>query len=328
MYDFIIISCFMQKFMIIYKKIKDRYIKKGEKTVENEDRIVKFLAYDGKVSIICANTTYLVEQSRKIHDFSPVVTAAFGRVITVASMMATNMKDLDNSLTIQIKGDGPIGNIVVSANCFPKLKGYVQNPTLDLPLNKEGKLDVSGAVGKTGFINVVKDLGLKEPYIGMVPIVSGEIAEDFTNYFGTSEQIPTVVALGVLVNNKGVSKSGGYILSLMPDATETEIKKIEDSIKDIEPISKMLDQNMSLEEIAKRVTGDENVRVIEENIIPVYECDCSKERFKNGLITIGKEELEKIVTEEEKIETVCHFCNKKYEFTKEELEEMVNNLKG
>ena len=260
--------------------------------MENNDRIIKFLAYNGKVSIICANTTYLVESARNLHDFSPVVTAAFGRVITIASMMAINMKDLDNNLTIQVKGDGPIGNIVVSANCFPKLKGYVQNPTVDIPLNKDGKLDVSGAVGKSGFLNIIKDLGLKEPYIGMVPLISGEIAQDFTNYFATSEQTPTVVSLGVLVNKDVVSKSGGYLLNLMPDATESEIKKIEESIKNIEPISKMLDNNMSLEEIAKRVTGDENVKIIEENIIPVYECDCSKERFKRGLTTLGKEELE------------------------------------
>lgn len=294
--------------------------------MENNDRIIKFLAYNGKVSIICANTTYLVETARELHDFSPVVTAAFGRVITIAAMMAINMKDLDNSLTIQIKGDGPVGNIVVSANCFPKLKGYVQNPTVDIPLNKEGKLDVSGAVGKSGFLNIIKDLGLKEPYIGMVPLVSGEIAQDFTNYFASSEQTPTVVSLGVLVNKDGVSKAGGYLLNLMPDATESEIKKIEESIENIEPISKMLDNNMSLEEIAKTVTGDENVKIIEENIIPVYECDCSKDRFKRGLTTLGKEELEDMVAKEEKIETVCHFCNKKYEFTKEELEEIINNL--
>lgn len=294
--------------------------------MENNDRIIKFLAYNGKVSITCANTTYLVETARELHDFSPVVTAAFGRVITIASMMAINMKDLDNSLTIQIKGDGPVGNIVVSANCFPKLKGYVQNPTVDIPLNKEGKLDVSGAVGKSGFLNIIKDLGLKEPYIGMVPLVSGEIAQDFTNYFASSEQTPTVVSLGVLVNKDGVSKAGGYLLNLMPDATESEIKKIEESIENIEPISKMLDNNMSLEEIAKTVTGDENVKIIEENIIPVYECDCSKDRFKRGLTTLGKEELEDMVAKEEKIETVCHFCNKKYEFTKEELEGIINNL--
>lgn len=294
--------------------------------MENNDRIIKFLAYNGKVSIICANTTYLVETARELHDFSPVVTAAFGRVITIAAMMAINMKDLDNSLTIQIKGDGPVGNIVVSANCFPKLKGYVQNPTVDIPLNKEGKLDVSGAVGKSGFLNIIKDLGLKEPYIGMVPLVSGEIAQDFTNYFASSEQTPTVVSLGVLVNKDGVSKAGGYLLNLMPDATESEIKKIEESIENIEPISKMLDDNMSLEEIAKTVTGDENVKIIEENIIPVYECDCSKDRFKRGLTTLGKKELEDMVAKEEKIETVCHFCNKKYEFTKEELEGIINNL--
>ena len=199
--------------------------------MENKDRIIKFLAYEGKVSIVCANTSYLVEQARKTHDLSPVATAALGRTLTIASIMGINMKDMDDSLTIQVKGDGPLGSMVVVANNFPKVKGYVQNPLVDLPLNREGKLDVGGAVGKNGFLNVIKDIGLKEPYIGMVPIVSGEIAEDFTNYFATSEQLPSVVALGVLVDQNGVKSAGGYIVTLMPDATEVEIEKIEEAIK-------------------------------------------------------------------------------------------------
>ena len=294
--------------------------------MENNDRIIKCLAYEGKVSIICADTTYLVEQARKIHDLSPVATAALGRTLTVSSIIAINMKDKDDRLTVQIKGDGPIGNIVVVANNFPELKGYVGNNLLDLPLNKNGKLNVGQAVGKNGFLNVIKDIGLKDPYIGMVPLVSGEITEDFTNYFATSEQTPSVVSLGVLVNSDGVKKSGGYVLTLMPDATEDIIEKIEKNIEKIDSISKMLDENIPLIEIAKKATGDENIKVIEENIIPVYECDCSKEKIEKGLIAIGKDELKDIIETQGNIETVCHFCNKKYNFSKQELQNLLDNI--
>ncbi len=294
--------------------------------MENNDRIIKCLAYECKVSIICADTTYLVEQARKIHDLSPVATAALGRTLTVSSIIAINMKDKDDRLTVQIKGDGPIGNIVVVANNFPKLKGYVGNNLLDLPLNENGKLNVGQAVGKNGFLNVIKDIGLKDPYIGMVPLVSGEIAEDFTNYFATSEQTPSVVSLGVLVNSDGVKKSGGYVLTLMPDATEDIIEKIEKNIEKIDSISKMLDENIPLIEIAKKATGDENIKVIEENIIPVYECDCSKEKIEKGLIAIGKDELKDIIETQGNIETVCHFCNKKYNFSKQELQNLLDNI--
>ena len=288
--------------------------------------MIKFSAEEGKVSIICADTTYLVEQARKIHDLSPVATAALGRTLTVSSIIAINMKDKDDRLTVQIKGDGPIGNIVVVANNFPELKGYVGNNLLDLPLNKNGKLNVGQAVGKNGFLNVIKDIGLKDPYIGMVPLVSGEIAEDFTNYFATSEQTPSVVSLGVLVNSDGVKKSGGYVLTLMPYATEDIIEKIEKNIEKIDSISKMLDENIPLIEIAKKATGDENIKVIEENIIPVYECDCSKEKIEKGLIAIGKDELKDIIETQGNIETVCHFCNKKYNFSKQELQNLLDNI--
>ena len=289
------------------------------------DKIIKILAYDGRVSIICAQTTDLVEKARKTHDLSPVATAALGRTLTVASMMAVNMKNEDDRLTIQIKGNGPLGGMVVVANKEPKLKGYVVNPVVDLPLNN-GKLDVGNAIGKEGYLNVIKDIGLKEPYIGMVPLVSGEIAEDFASYFATSEQTNTAVNLGVLVNQDGVKASGGYIVTPMPDATEDDLFILENRIKEAKPLSQMLDENMSLLDIAKDLTGDENAKVIEENIVPVYECDCSKGKIEKGIISLGKEELEDIIHTEEKIETVCHFCNEKYVFTKEELENILKEL--
>ena len=215
------------------------------------DKIIKFLAYNGKVSVICADTTNLVEEARKVHDLSPVVTAAFGRILTITAIMAIEMKNSKDRLTVQVRGNGPIESAIVTANNFPMLKGYVSEPKVDLPLNEFGKLDVSGAIGYEGYINVIKDIGLKKPYIGISPLVSGEIAEDFANYFVNSEQRQSAVALGVLVNKEGVKSAGGYLINPMPDATEEEISKIEKAIFEAGAMSKMLDNNLSLEDIAK-----------------------------------------------------------------------------
>ena len=279
--------------------------------------------YDGKISIICANTTELVEEARKIHDLSPVVTAAFGRLLTITTIMASEMKGIKDKITVQLKGNGPIGMLLATANNYPRIKGYVTNPIVDIPLNDMEKLDVGGAIGNAGFVNVIKDIGLKEPYIGICPLVSGEIAEDFAEYFAKSEQKNTAVALGVLVDKKGVKSSGGYIITPMPDATDEEITQVEQSIFKAGAISKMLDQNLSLVDIAKKVSGDENVKIIEENITPIYECDCSKEHMSDGLATLDKIVLKEMIEEDKKAELICHFCNKKYTFSKEELEEIL-----
>lgn len=289
------------------------------------DKIMKFLAYDGKVSVICANTTEMIEKARKTHDLSPVATAALGRVITIASIMGAEMKNSRDRLTLQIKGSGPLGMMVAVANNFPKVKAFVTNPHVDLPLNDIGKLDVGTAVGTEGYINVIKDIGMKEPYIGISPIVSGEIAEDFANYFMNSEQRESAVALGVLVDKNGVKSSGGYLIQLMPGSTEEEITKIEQAIFKAGAISKMLDQELTLEEIAKKITGDDDVKIMEQDITPIYECDCSKEHMADGLITIGRKELQDIIEKEGKAELVCHFCNKKYEFAKAELENLLRD---
>ena len=262
------------------------------------DKIIKFLAYDGKISVICANTTDMVEEARKVHDMSPVVTAAFGRLLTVTAIMATEMKGSKDKLTVQLKGNGPIGVMIATANNKPIVKGYATNPVVEIPLNEDGKLDVGGAVGYEGYINVIKDIGLKEPYIGIAPLVSGELAEDFANYFVNSEQRNSAVALGVLVDKNGVKSSGGYLINPMPDATDEEITKIEQAIFKAGAISKMLNQNLTLEEIAKKVTGDENIKEIGENVEPKYFCDCSKEHMKDALISIGKNDLEEILKED------------------------------
>ncbi len=290
------------------------------------DKITKFLAHNEKISIVCIDTTALVEEARKIHDLSPLVTAAFGRLLTITAIMAQEMKNKTDKITIQIKGNGEIGTMLTTATNEPKVKGYVANPYVDLPLNEFRKLDVGGAVGQEGYIHVIKDIGLKDPYIGISPLTSGEIADDFTNYFVNSEQRQSAVALGVLVNKDGVKAAGGYLITPMPDATDEEISKVEQAIFKAGAISKMLDENLTLLEIAKKVTGDKNVKVIEDEKIPAYECDCSKENIAEGLATLGKTEIENIIEEDGKAEIICHFCNKRYNFTKEELEEIKNSI--
>jgi molecular chaperone Hsp33 len=291
-----------------------------------QDRIIKFLAHNGKISVICADTTNLVEKARKTHDLSPVVTAAFGRMLTITAIMGAEMKNVKDKLTVQIKGTGPIEMMVATTNNFPAVKGYVANPQVDIPLNEFGKLDVGGAVGYEGYINVIKDIGLKDPYIGISPLTSGEIADDFANYFVNSEQRNSAVALGVLVDKNGVKSAGGYLINPMPDATEEEISQVEQAIFKAGAMSKMLDEKLTLKEIAQKITGDENIEIIEENITPIYQCDCSKQHMADSLATIGKEELQDIIETEEKAEIVCHFCNTKYQFSKQELEEIIKNI--
>lgn len=285
-----------------------------------QDEIKKFLAYKGRISITCINTTELVEETRKIHDLSPVVTAAFGRLITITALMGNEMKNTQDKLTVKIKGNGPIGTMLITANNVPEVKGYVENSIVDIPLNDIGKLDVGSAVGNTGYIYVVKNIGLKEPYIGISTLKSGEIADDFAEYFSKSEQKQTAVALGVLIDKNGVKSAGGYIVTPMPDATETDISNVEKAIFEAGAISKMLDSELTLKEIAIRVTGDENVEIISENITPKYKCNCSKEKMKTALNSLNIEELKDIVENKGTAEVVCNFCNKKYLFTEEELE--------
>ena len=298
-----------------------------------KNKAIKFLAYNKKVSIMCIDTTELVEQIRKTHDLTPTVTAAAGRVATVASMMAhLEIKELTDNITIQIKGTGPIGSMVAVSSLESKkmanVKMYVQNPHVELPLKPNGKIDVGGAVGAEGYLNVIKQNELTNSnYNGLIPLVSGEIAEDFTEFFAKSEQKPTALALGVLVNKDGVKRAGGYIINLMPDATDEEISKIEESLKIAKPISEMLDEEMSLEEIARIVTGDECVEILEQDLYVIYKCNCSKEKIERGIISLGKEEISKIIEEDGKLEAECHFCHKKYNFSIEELKEIEKGAK-
>lgn len=292
-----------------------------------EDKIINFLAFDGKVNIKCISSTNLVEEARKIHDLSPVTTAAMGRLLTIGSLMGSNLKSENDKITLQIKSNGPIDTMIVVANKSSNVRGYIKNPNVDIPLKTNGKLDVGSAVGKDGMLYIIRDIGLKEPYVGLTPLVSGEIAEDFTEYFAKSEQVPTAISLGVLVNKNGVKSAGGYIVQLMPGVTEEEISKIEKNLKRMPPISKLLEKNMTLEDIAGRITGDGMLYMIGEDLFPKYECDCKRSRIEKGLISLGVKELDEMINTDGKAEVVCKFCKKKYVFSKENLEKIKEKCK-
>lgn len=292
-----------------------------------QSRMIKCLAYEGKVSIKCIDSTSIVEEARKIHDLSPVTTAALGRMLTIGSLMGSNLKEDDDQITLQIKSNGPIDTMIVVSDKYANVKGYIKNPNVDIPLKSNGKLDVGSAVGKDGMLYITKDIGLKEPYVGLTKLVSGEIAEDFAEYFAKSEQIPTAIALGVLVDKNGVKSAGGYIVQAMPDATEQDISNLEKNLSTIPPISKLLEQNKSLEEIAELISGDDKLLIFEYANSPEYKCDCERSRIEKGLISIGKKELENIINTDGKAEVICRFCKKAYNFSKEDLEKLKNECK-
>ncbi|MCU9594350.1 Hsp33 family molecular chaperone HslO [Caldibacillus thermolactis] len=283
------------------------------------DYIVKALGYEGEVRAYAIRSTETVKEAQRRHDTWATASAALGRTLTASAMMGTMLKDNDR-ITVKIEGDGPIRLILVDASANGKVRGYVANPHVHFDLNEKGKLDVRRAVGTNGMLTVIKDLGLKEKFSGQVPLVSGEIGEDFTYYFATSEQTPSAVGVGVLVNpDHTILASGGFIIQIMPGATDSTISEIENRLNTIKPISTMIREGMTPEEILEELLGD-NIKVLET--VPVeFECTCSKERFGNALIGLGSQELQEMIDEDEQAEAQCHFCNEKYLFTKEELEE-------
>ena len=296
------------------------------------DVVKKYLVHNGKASIIVADTTELVEYVKNLHDLTPTTTAAMGRFVTISGIMGlTEIKEKDDLITVQMNGRGPAGSLVSVIkfeNNTSIVKAYISEPHTELPIREDGKIDVGGAIGNNGYLNIVRKNNVTDSnYSGLVPLVSGEIAEDFAEYFVKSMQKPTVLALGVLVNKDGVKKAGGFLLNLMPDAEEDVIVKIEEALSKAPAISKMLDDDESLEDIVKIVSGDENPELIEDSLKIEYECDCSRDKFEQGLISIGKEELEKIIKEDEKASIRCQFCNKEYNFTKEELENLLEEAK-
>lgn len=281
------------------------------------DKLKKFMSHVDMVKISCVETTELVEEARKIHQTNPTPTAALGRTLTMAVLMGTMMKNEADKLTIQILGDGPAGQILAVCNKNGEVKGCIANPMAEAPLKPNGKLNVSAIVGK-GQLNVIKDIGLKEPYVGNVPLQTGEIAEDFAYYYAMSEQTASAVALGVLVEKDGsVKKAGGYVLQIMPDTPDEIISLIEQRLKESKSITQMLEEGMTLEEIAKYISDDLATYEVEE-LHPKYKCDCSRERMEKALISIGKKDIMELA-EDEETELTCQFCNKKYKFSKEEI---------
>ena len=282
-------------------------------------KLIRCITSNGQVMATAVDTTDIVNRAEQIHTTSAVVTAALGRLLTAASMMGNMLKGKDNSLTLRIQGGGPVGSLIAVSDFNGDVRGYVTNPVVELPLNDKGKLDVGTAVGKEGNLYVIKDLGLKDPYNGTVPLVSGEIAEDITAYYALSEQTPTVCALGVLVNpDLSVKCAGGYIIQLLPAAEEATIDKLEDGIKDIESVTKMLMDGMTPEDIIRRALKNFEVEVLYEQNIE-YKCNCSKQRVEKALISMGKEELESMAAEMDGAEINCHFCDKVYKFTRGEI---------
>lgn len=286
------------------------------------DYIIRATAADMGIRAFAATTKETVEMARSIHNTSPVATAALGRLMTAGLMMGSMLKGDDDLITLQIKGDGPIGGIVVTADSKANVKGYVHEPTVLIHANAKGKLDVAGAIGN-GELTVIRDTGLKEPYVGHTNLVSGEIAEDLTYYFATSEQVPSAVALGVLMEKTNhVKQAGGMIIQLLPGASDELITALENKIATITSITSLLDKGMSPEQILEYVLGDFGLEILEK--IPAqFSCNCSRERVEKAVISIGKKDIQSLIDEGKPIEVNCHFCEKHYVFTPEELEKLI-----
>lgn len=285
-------------------------------------RIVRTISKDATVVCSAIDGQDIVAEIEKIHKTSAVCTAALGRLALGASLLGFGLKGKDDSITLRLNGGGPAGSLIAVSDSFGNVKAYIQNPVVEIPLNNVGKLDVRGAVGRDGTLSVIKDLGLKEPYSGQVPIVSGEIAEDITNYLATSEQTPSVCALGVLVNpDFSVAQAGGFLIQLLPFAPEKAIDIIENNIRDMQSVTQMLSGGMDAESIAMKALEGLEPNVLDDFEVN-YRCDCSRSRVEKALISLGKKELEELA-KEDNTEVKCHFCDKVYNFTSKEINGLI-----
>lgn len=292
-----------------------------------QDKIVRATAKNGMVRIIAGITTELVNEGSKLHECTPVAAAAFGRMLTAGALMGTTLKNDKEVITLKINGNGEVNGITVTGHNDGSVKGFIGNPYIDRPLNDKGKLDVGGAVGTDGLLYVIKDLGLKDPYIGQVPIQTGEIAEDFAYYFTVSEQTPSAVSLGVLVDRDlSIKAAGGFIVQMMPGADELLADVITYRLEEIPPITTLISEGKSIEEVLEYIFEDMDLKIL-DSINPEYKCDCSKDRVEKALISIGKETLQEIYDDKKTEEIVCNFCNTKYEFTNDEIGELLNSSK-
>lgn len=286
-------------------------------------KLIRCITSCGAVMASFVDSTDIVRAAEEYHKTSAVVTAGLGRLLTAASLMGNMLKGKDHSITLRINGNGPVGSLVAVSDSDGNVRGYAQNPVVEIPLKPNGKLDVSGAVGTDGTLYVTKDIGLKEPYNGFVPLVSGEIAEDITSYYAVSEQIPTVCALGVLINpDLSVKVAGGFILQLLPGFTDEEVAQLEENIKNLPALTSMLNNGMSGEDIIKKALEGFNVEVLYEQNTE-YKCNCSRERARRVIASLGANEVEKLLQQDDKVEIECHFCDKRYEFSAEELKKII-----
>ena len=284
------------------------------------DYIVRATAAGGQVRAFAATTKGLVEEAKERHNMSPIATVALGRLLTGGAMMGTMMKNDSDVVTIQIKGNGPIGAMTVTADSKGRVKGFVANPQVMLPL-KDGKLDIAGALG-LGVLSVIKDIGLREPYVGDTILVTSEIADDLTYYFATSEQVPSSVGLGVLMNKDNtVEQAGGFIIQLMPDAKEETIEKLEARIKEVKSVTQLLEDGMTPEEILEHILGDMGLEILDKTPTEFY-CNCSKERVAMAIMSVGKDEIDQMIEEGNPIEVKCHFCNTAYNFSIDDLKHL------
>lgn len=290
------------------------------------DYIIRATAAEGQIRAFAATARELVEYARSAHNTSPVATAALGRLLTAGAMMGVMMKGEKDLLTIKINGDGPIGGLTVTADSKGNVKGYAYNPGVMLPPNEKGKLDVGGALG-VGVLSVIKDIGLKEPYEGQTILVTSEIAEDLTYYFATSEQTPSSVALGVLMNRDNtVRQAGGFILQLLPGASEEVISALEDKLAGVSSVTSLLDEGKTPEMILEYMLGDFGLEIL-DRLPAAFQCNCSKERIEKALISVGRKELQDMIDDGETIEVNCHFCNKNYPVTVEGLKTLMDQAK-
>ena len=291
------------------------------------DRIVRAISSDGFVQAAAVCSREMTERARQIHKTLPVGTAALGRTLSAASMMGNALKGRGASVTLQIKGGGPLGAVLAVADPEGNVRGYVTNPAVDLPLRSDGKLDVGGAVGSEGTLTVIKDLQMKEPYVGTIDLMGGEIAEDVAAYFVESEQIPTACGLGVLVDrDQSVRAAGGYLIQLLPGADEDTIVKVEGGIMAAGSVSALLDKDPDPENLLRTVMSDFDLRILESSEVE-YKCYCSRERVERALISLGVEELEGILREQGSCQLTCQFCDAVYEFSAEELQKLIDGLK-
>ncbi|MBQ7043479.1 MAG: Hsp33 family molecular chaperone HslO [Clostridia bacterium] len=290
------------------------------------DKLVRCISTDGTLVMMAAETTDMVERAQQIHETSAVTSAALGRLLTASSLMGSMLKGDNDSVTLRMNGGGPAGTVMAVSDCWGNARGYVQNPVVEIPLNSKGKLDVAGAIGTDGSLVVIKDLNLKEPYVGQTPIISGEIAEDLTSYYAISEQLPSVCALGVLVNpDLSIKKAGGFIIQLLPTAFDDTIDAVERCITGIPSVTQMLSDGMTPEDICHRVLSEFELEVLDESH-PVYKCNCSKERVEGALISTGLKTLKELELEE-KTEVNCQFCEKKYVFSGKDIGELIKKAK-